>query len=151
MKNEVKLLFISSSGGHLEQLMMLKPLMGIYNSRIVTEKTQFSKKGDYFVIQTGHKDKLMILKLMVNFILATIIFLKERPTHIISTGAITVIPFALIGKIIGTKIIFIETFARIKDKTKTGKLMYKIADLFIVQWESLLEVYPNAVYGGSIY
>ncbi len=93
----------------------------------------------------------MILKLMVNFILATIIFLKERPTHIISTGAITVIPFALIGKIIGTKIIFIETFARIKDKTKTGKLMYKIADLFIVQWESLLEVYPNAVYGGSIY
>ena len=29
--------------------------------------------------------------------------------------------------------------------------MYKFADLFIVQWETLKKVYPNAVYGGGIY
>ena len=29
--------------------------------------------------------------------------------------------------------------------------MYKIADLFIVQWKELLNIYPNAVYGGGIF
>ena len=93
----------------------------------------------------------MIFKVFINLIYAFIIFIKERPTHIISTGAITVVPFALIAKLFNVKIIFIETFARTNDKTKTGEFMYKIADLFIVQWESLLEIYPDAVYGGSIY
>lgn len=146
-----KLLFVSSSGGHLEQLLMLKPLMEKYDSKIVTEKTKFNKVGDYFVFQTGHKDKFMIFKVFINLIYAFIIFIKERPTHIISTGAITVVPFAFIAKLFNVKIIFIETFARTNDKTKTGEFMYKIADLFIVQWESLLEIYPDAVYGGSIY
>ena len=57
----------------------------------------------------------------------------------------------IMGKIFGSKIIYIETFANRNKKTATGKLIYKIADLFIVQWEEMLELYPKAVYGGSIY
>ena len=57
----------------------------------------------------------------------------------------------LIGHIFGSKIIYIETFANSKSKSKTGKIVYKFADLFIVQWESMLELYPNAVYGGWIF
>ena len=56
-----------------------------------------------------------------------------------------------IGKLLGSKIIFIETFANSQSKTKTGSLVYKFADLFIVQWEEMLKLYPNAVYGGWIY
>ena len=58
---------------------------------------------------------------------------------------------ALIAKILGSKIIYIETFANITTKTITGKLVYKFADLFIVQWKSMLELYPNAKYGGWIF
>ena len=36
-------------------------------------------------------------------------------------------------------------------KTATGRLIYPIADLFIVQWKEMLKLYPKAVYGGSIY
>ena len=36
-------------------------------------------------------------------------------------------------------------------KTATGKLIYKFADMFIVQWEEMLELYPKAVLGGAIY
>ena len=57
----------------------------------------------------------------------------------------------MIGKILGSKIIYIETFANIHTKTATGRLIYPIADLFIVQWESMLKVYPKAVYGGWIF
>ena len=56
-----------------------------------------------------------------------------------------------LGKIFGSKVIYIETFANVTTKTSTGKLIYKFADLFIVQWESMLEIYPNAVYGGWIF
>ena len=39
----------------------------------------------------------------------------------------------------------------INTKTITGQLVYKFADLFIVQWESMKELYPNSTYGGWIY
>jgi len=29
--------------------------------------------------------------------------------------------------------------------------MYKIADLFLVQWEEMLEVFPKATYSGGIF
>ena len=46
---------------------------------------------------------------------------------------------------------FIETFANITSKTITGSLVYKFADLFIVQWESMLKLYPKAEFGGWIF
>ena len=57
----------------------------------------------------------------------------------------------IIGKIFGSKIIYIETFANRNTKTATGKIIYKFADLFIVQWKEMLELYPKAKLGGSIY
>ena len=68
-----------------------------------------------------------------------------------STGAHTAGPMCCIGKIFGSKIIFIESMANITTKTITGRLIYKFADLFIVQWESMLSLYPKAKYGGWIF
>ena len=79
------------------------------------------------------------------------IYLKVRPKYIVSTGAHTAGPMCLIGHLLGSKVIFIETFANSKSRSLTGRLVYKFADLFIVQWESMLELYPNAVYGGWIF
>ena len=53
--------------------------------------------------------------------------------------------------LLGSKIIYIETFANSTSKSKTGKLVYKFADLFIVQWESMKELYPDSVVGGWIF
>ena len=50
----------------------------------------------------------------------------------------------ILGKIFGSKIIYIETFANRNKKTATGRLLYPIADLFIVQWEEMLKLYPKA-------
>ena len=53
-------------------------------------------------------------------------------------------------EIIWQKVIFIETFANITTKTLSGKLVYPIADLFLVQWEEMLELYPKAKYRGGL-
>ena len=44
-----------------------------------------------------------------------------------------------------------EPFARVNSPSLTGKLMYRIADLFIVQWKDMLQFYLNAIYGGGFF
>jgi len=77
---------------------------------------------------------------------------KEKPDLIVSTGGGEIaIPFCYIGKLLGMKIIFIETLARVKTPSGGGHIVYPIADLFLVQWESLLKEYGNkAKYWGNL-
>ena len=155
MGKNKKICFTASSGGHYEQLMMLKPLMEEYESIIVTEKTQYRSKVDgekmYYLKQVNRKEATFIFSMIVNVIKSLIIFLKEKPDVIISTGVLSTIPICLIAKMFRKKLIYIESFAKITSPTETGKLLYKFADRFYVQWESMLEFYPKAIYLGSIY
>lgn len=157
-----KVLFISSTGGHLEELMQLKEMFNKYDYYIVTEKTKsnLSLKEKYpgkvsflfYGSYTTFPSKIIYpFKLIGNTIKSFFLYLKVRPKYIISTGAHTAGPMCLIGHLLGSKIIFIETFANSKTKSKTGTLVYKFADLFIVQWESMLSLYPKAEYGGWIF
>ena len=157
--NKKKVLFIASTGGHLDELMQLKPMFEKYDYHIVTEKTKsnlnlknkFPKKISYLVY--GTKDHILTypFKLLFNCFKSLFIYLKVRPKYIVSTGAHTAGPMCCIGKIFRSKIIYIETFANSKTKSATGSIVYKFADLFIVQWEDMLELYPKGVYGGWIY
>lgn len=51
----------------------------------------------------------------------------------------------------GSKVIFIESYAKINSPTITGKIVYKFADIFYVQWPEMLKFYPNGIYKGSLY
>ena len=77
--------------------------------------------------------------------------LQLRPDVVVTTGTHTAVPMCYIAKLFGKKVIFIETFANSKTKTMAGKMIYPIADVFIVQWEEMLKLYPKAIYGGWIY
>lgn len=150
-----KICFIASTGGHFEQLMMLKPLMDKYESFIVTEKTGYSViKGErkaYYLNQVNRHEKTFIFKMIANTFKSINIFLKERPDIVISTGALATIPMCILAKGLKKRIIFIESFAKVTSPTLTGKLVYKFADQFYVQWEQMLEHYPKAIFKGGIY
>jgi len=150
-KKRKKICLISSSGGHYEQLKMLSVLEDEYDIFWVTEKSDYKSSSDYYLLQTGMKDKLFPLKMAVNLLKTLKIWFKEKPDYVITTGAMVVLPMAFLAKLFKKKLIYIETFARVYNGTRTGKLMYKYADLFIVQWEELKRVYPNAKYGGGLY
>ncbi|MDV4150431.1 PssD/Cps14F family polysaccharide biosynthesis glycosyltransferase [Clostridium sp. AL.422] len=150
-----KICFIASTGGHLDQLMMLSVIMEKYNSFIVTEKTTYSTIKSinkmYYIHQVNRAEKLWTFKMMINTFISIYIFLIQRPDLVISTGALATIPMCLISKVFRKKLIFIESFAKINTPTLTGKLLYKFADEFYVQWEDMIKVYPKAVYKGGIY
>lgn len=150
-----KICFAASSGGHFEQLMMLRPLMEKYDSFVVTEKTSYMAnvvgKKMYFLKQVNRKEKSVIPRMIANTFLAAKIYKKEKPDVVICTGALATIPMCLIAKLHGKKLIYLESFAKVRSATLTGKLLYKYADQFYVQWPQMQEVYPKAIYLGGIY
>ncbi|MCD8372143.1 MAG: polysaccharide biosynthesis protein [Clostridia bacterium] len=154
-KKNVKVCFAASSGGHYEQLLMLKPLMEKYDSFIITEETLYKTtvKGErtYYLSQVNRKEKSFIPRMIANSFKSLSIYRKEKPNVVICTGVLAMIPICLITKISGKKLIYIESFAKVTSTTETGKLMYKFADQFYVQWESMLNIYPKAIYLGGIY
>mgnify|MGYP001855082372 CR=1 FL=1 len=154
-----KVLFISSTGGHLNELLQLSPLFEKYDSYIITEKDKANEnlKQTYgerlYFLPYGTRAKLFtyIFKYLFLCFKTLYLYAKIRPKVIVTTGTHTAGPICILGKIFGSKIVYIETFANTNRKTATGRLLYPVADLFIVQWEEMLKIYPKAVYGGSIY
>jgi len=78
------------------------------------------------------------------------VFLKKRPKVVISNGAGIALATCLYAKLAGSKLIFIENGARVTTPSRTGRLVYRFADLFIVQWKPMLKHYPKAIYGGPM-
>ncbi len=151
----MKICFAASSGGHLEEITCLRGLCEGRESFLVTEECGEVKTAwnddVYLVPQINRKEKGFLLHFAKLFITSNKILKKERPDYIISTGALATVPVCVIGKLRKVKIIYIESFARVDDASMTGKLMYPIADLFLVQWEEMLKIFPKATYAGGIF
>ena len=150
-----KICFAASSGGHFEQILMLKPLMEKYESFLITEKTTYKAEVKdermYYLHQVNRKEWSFPFEMIGNSFKSLFIFIKERPDVVITTGVLAMIPICLLAKVFGKKLIYIESFAKVTSPTETGKLMYKYADQFYVQWPQMKEIYPNALYLGGIY
>ena len=154
-----KVLFISSTGGHLTELLQLKPLFEKCEYTIVTEKTKSNQNlidqypDHVYYLAYGTKQHLFkyLFIFAYNIIVSFFIFLKVKPDAIVTTGTHTAVPMCYIAHFLKKKVVFIETFANSKTPTQAGRLVYPIADLFIVQWESMLELYPKAIFGGWIF
>ena len=154
-----KVLFISSTGGHLTEMLELKPLFRKCDYHIITEKTkstlslQKKYQGRVNYLTFGTKDHLWSYLFIFpwNCLKSIYYYFKIKPDVVITTGTHTAVPMCYIAKLFRKKVIYIETFANIETKTLAGRMVYPIADLFIVQWESMLKLYPKAVYWGWIF
>ena len=152
---KIKICFAASSGGHYEQLMMLKPLMQKYDSFILTERTQYKSdvpgEKTYYLKQVNRKEKKFLFRMFQNSFLTLWVYFREKPNLVICTGVLAMIPMCLIVKLFGGKLVYLESFAKVTTPTETGKFLYRFSDQFYVQWESMKKVYPKAVYLGGIY
>lgn len=149
----MKVCFVTSSGGHLTHLMQLRPWWEDKDRFWVTFDKQDSrsilkdekKYWCYFPTNRNFKN------LIRNTFLAIKLLKKEKPDLIISTGAAPAIPFFYLGKLFGAKVIYIEVYDRIEKPTITGKIVYPISDLFILQWEEQKKFYPKGKVLGGIF
>jgi UDP-N-acetylglucosamine:LPS N-acetylglucosamine transferase len=147
----VKICLVTSSGGHLTQLYVLKPWWQKHEHFWVT-----FKKEDAVSILKGENiywahfpTNRNIKNLIRNMFLAWKILRKERPDVVISTGAGVAVPFFWLGKLMGSRLIYMEVFDRIDSPTLTGRLVYPFVDKFLVQWEEQKAFYPKGEYWGQ--
>ena len=157
MKKKKKVLFISSTGGHLTQMLKLKSIFNDYNYLLITEKNDVTKNlkdefnNKYFVYYNNQNKIKYLFVNIINAFKSIGVFIKYRPNVIVTTGANTAVPLCYLGWLFRKNVIFIESFAKRNGKTLSGKLVYPIATTFIVQWKEMLNVYPKAKYFGGIY
>jgi len=151
MKKDIKICCISSHGGHLHEL--TQAIKGVHGDMYwVTYKTKHTAmvlkdKPHYFIIDPVTNK----FKFVLNGFQSLWHLLKERPDVIISTGAGMAYPTLMLGKyLLRSKIIYVESAAAVTEPSKTGISIYKHADLFLIQWESLRSFYPNAKYTGLL-
>ncbi len=143
---------VASGGGHLtEALLAIEgvPLRATIATLELphTAKTLKGVGWKHYYLVDPHGN---VIKYLKNFVQSLLLVLRDRPDYVISTGAGMAIPTCVIGKLLGAKLIFIETAARVTTPSRTGRLLYPLADLFLVQWEPLLKDYPKAKYGGVL-
>ena len=155
MEKREKICFIASSGGHVQEISWLFGLCDTYDAFLVTERSEFQKQypmeRTYYFNKIDRKEKHFLLHFLQLIGKSIQVMGREKPDIILSTGALVSVPMLYIGKLLGKKIIFMESMARVEGKSLSGRLVYPIADLFLVQWESMLAYYPKAVYASRLF
>lgn len=145
-KNKIKICLVCSAGGHFYQMFQLKSWWSKYSRFWVTFNrvdTKESLKGERVFF--GHfPENRNVINAIKNLYLAIRILVREKPDVIFSTGAGIAPPFFLVGKILGAKLIYIETASFVGIPTLTGKMIYPLVDIFLIQHTSSKKFFPKA-------
>jgi len=152
------IMVVLGGGGHTKQLLhLVEKLNEKYNLEYVVRKdgkpAKKALKGRIFKIMNPRtmQDKnpfLVTLKLIPYTLESLWILGKSKADAIIICGPAVSVPLAFLGKLFfRKKLIFIETWSRVKTKSLSGKLISWMADLIFVQWKENKN-YKKAIYAG---
>ena len=145
-------LLVGSSGGHLAQLLALRPWWGQRERAWVTFPTADAKsqlRGEQ-VAWAHYPTTRNIPNLVRNADLAFRLLRAAKPSVIVSTGAGVAVPFFVLGWLRGVPTVYLEVYDRIDSPTLTGRLCRPFTRLFLVQWEEQRKFYPGSVVVGPL-
>ena len=133
---EPRVALVSSVGGHLTELLCLRGAYEQYpHFYVFNDVTQFKPAASVPVYTIAHAER--DLRVVSNIWEVLRIFRRERPTVMLTTGAGPAISAALAARLLGIRIVFVETVAAVKRASLTGVLMEPLADAYFVQWPEL--------------
>lgn len=157
----MRLLVVLGSGGHTTQMLSLVRMLGdqfeytfilAKDDKLSYEKIE-GKESIFFTRKArNYGDNILktVYNVMCLFIDAIRIIRASRSDALISAGPGMAAPISIVAKFLGKKVIFIEDVSRVSKPSSTGKIIYRFADLFFVQWSDLKESYPKAIYAGRL-
>jgi beta-1,4-N-acetylglucosaminyltransferase len=129
-------LLVCSPGGHLLQMLRLQPAWAQMRCTWITLEAADSShllRDERVVFAKGPTNR-SLRALLSNAWLAWRVVRRERPAAILSTGAALAVPFFLIGKLYGSRLVYVESLTRTDEISLAGRLVYPFADAFFVQW-----------------
>lgn len=148
----MKVLLVCSPGGHLQQMLALEPAWRAMERSWVTLEgadVEYLLADERTTIGHGPTNR-SLGSLVRNLGLAWRLLRRERPEAILSTGAGLAVPFFLVGKLLGVRLVYVESVTRTETISLSGRLVYRIADRFFVQWPQAAERLRRAEYAGGV-
>lgn len=138
----MKILLVSSVGGHLWEVLQLAPVLQRHKVVLVVnddlQMPDFPFLRAYRVVHAERN-----LKVAWNFLEAAAILERERPDLVLSGGAGPAVPFIWLAKLAGIPSVFVESAAAVREPSMTGRLVYPFVDRFFFQWPRLARFYPR--------
>ncbi len=146
------IMLVGSSGGHLAQLVALKPWWALRARHWVTFRTPDAESllNEERVTWAHYPTTRNVPNLLRNAVLAVHTLLRQRPDAIVSTGAGVALPFFILGRLFGIPTVYIEVFDRIDSRTLTARLCRPFTTTLLVQWEEQQGLYPHATVVGTL-
>lgn len=148
-----RLLFVSSAGGHLAQLLQLKPWWMHHERRWVSfdlPDARSKLEGEDLVF-AHHPTTRNVINLARNTPLARRVLRDFEPHVVISTGAGVALPFFAVARTMGIPSVYLEVYDRIDSRTLTGRLCRPFTSVFCVQWPEQQRLYAGSVLTGPVY
>ncbi len=161
----MRLLVVLGEGGHTRQMLQLLDQLGPrydYHYLMAAEDQLSEGKirlpGPVYRVGRprskvkGHTDSLPVAAWRTLHSLAQLvpILRQVRPQAVLANGPSIAAPAALLGKLLGARIIYVESASRVQRMSTSGRIVYPFADLFIVQWPALQARYRKAIYAGRL-
>ena len=139
-------MLISSTGGHFRTLANLEGFWKNQERCWVTLKnkaTESALDGERVHWAIGPTNR-NIGNCLKNLILAAKVVAQEKPEMVVSTGAGIAVPFIIMAKLSGSKVVFIESITRVEEISLSAKLILPLLDGLYVRWQQLQTKYPFA-------
>lgn len=139
----MRVLVVSSVGGHLEEAMILverlrdQEVVLVVNDECALPSFPFSR-----VYRILHAERDW--RTLVNVHECARILRVEKPDVVFSTGAGPAVPFFLLARLTGARTVYVETAASVSRVSLTGKLVRFLSDAFFVQWPQAGRSIPEA-------
>jgi UDP-N-acetylglucosamine:LPS N-acetylglucosamine transferase len=148
----IEVLFVTSQGGHLAQLMVLRPWWEHKSRMWVAPRTPDvqDKLSAERVVPSHSPTTRHLGNALRNGALAWRVLRHQSPSMVVSTGAGVAVPFFIAARLLGIPTVFIEVFDRIDSPTLTGRLCRPFTTRRLVQWEEQLRFYPDATLVGPL-
>ena len=151
--SRVGCLLVASSGGHLFQLLQLRDGWPQEQRHWVTFDTPDARSllAGETVTYAAHPTNRNLPNLVRNLVLAARLLRRLRPRAVLTTGAGVAVPFCWLGRLTRSRIVYIESFARVDSPSLTGRLVHPVAHDFFVQWPAVRPYFRKAQYRGALF
>jgi beta-1,4-N-acetylglucosaminyltransferase len=151
-RKDVDLWLVCSSGGHLLQLVSLQEAwtgssrVWISNDRS-DARSLLAGEDAHFLPGPFSRDARAFVR---NLVFALKLVRRQRPRVVVTTGADIAVPVALVARLAGAKIVYVESFTRITTPSLSCRLIAPLAERVYVQWPELQQAMPKARFAGAV-
>jgi UDP-N-acetylglucosamine:LPS N-acetylglucosamine transferase len=149
-KGEARILLVASTGGHLAQLLELRPWWSRYQRTWVTfdKADARSRLAGEDVVFAYHPTTRNIPNALRNLVLAVGTLRRLKPDLLVSTGAGVAYPLFLAARAMRIPLLYLEVYDR--TDTLTGRLCHPLVSAFAAQWPEQVDRYPGAELVGAV-